>query len=168
MDTPAPQLTNGTASLPETKQAVYDFLQSHPIGALATVDLENNPHVTVVYFSVNEDFSVTFVTKEDTKKHSNLQHNNNAMLVCFEAVSQTTVQIAGEVTDISEEFEAQQAIKNTLDAAIKTSEENLPPIMKLDAGYFVTYKLVPSHIRMAVFSMSGPGGYKNTFETIKF
>lgn len=158
----------GTASSPETPQKMYDFLTAHPVGVLSSVDLENNPHGAVVYFAISEDFSITFVTKEDTRKHANLTHNNRVMLVSFEVASQTTVQISGTVKDISEEFEAQNAIRSTLDAALKTSDQNIAPIVKLDAGYFVTYKLTPSHIRMAVFSMSGPGGYKNTFETIDF
>jgi general stress protein 26 len=157
---------SGTTSL-ESNQKIYDFLKEHSIGVLATVDPNNNPHAATVYYSIDEEFNIFFTTKRETKKHDNLRHNNHAMLVTYEAFTQTTVQITGVAEDISETPEAGQVYNNTTRAAQKTSEAGVAPISKLYAGSYVAYRLKPVQIRMAVFIHTEPGGY-DMYETIDF
>jgi general stress protein 26 len=156
------------ASSSESNQRVYDFLKSHPVGVLAMVDPNGNPHATVIYFSIEEDFSISFTTKRDTKKHDNLQHNNHVMLVAYEAETQTTTQVIGTAEDITDAQQAQETFTNTQIAASETSEEaGEPPISKLYAGEYVAYSLKPAQIRMAVFARPDSGGY-DMYETIDF
>ncbi len=157
-----------TASSSETNQRIYDFLKAYPIGVLSTVDPNGNPHAAVIYFTVDEEFNITFVTKHDTKKYDNLKRHNHVMLVAFEPVSQTTTQITGTVEEITDESEAQRAFHDMLANAEKTSEEGVPPISKLYAGGYTTLRIKPVQIRMAVFIRPDPGGYDDTYETIDF
>ncbi len=155
------------ASSSESNRRIYNFLKVHPVGVLAMVDPEGNPHATVIYFSVDEEFNITFTTKRDTKKHDNLKHNNHVQLIAYEASSQTTVQITGIAKDISHEPEASEAFSNTVRASMQTSGADVPPISKLQAGHYVAYKLSPKQIRMAIFARPDPGGY-DIYETIDF
>lgn len=155
------------ASYTESNQRIYDFLKMHPIGVLATVDPNGNPHAAAIYYAINDEFTVTFMTKRDTKKHDNLLHNNHVMLVVFEAFTQTTAQIIGIAKDISDTSEAEAVYKNMVQAAERTSDSGVPPISKLYAGNYVAYQIEPVQIRMAMFIRPDSGGY-DMFETIDF
>lgn len=156
-----------TAHSSESNERIFSFLQSNPVGVLATVDPNLNPHAVVIYFSVKDDFTITFTTKRDTKKHDNLLRNNHVMLVSYEASSQTTAQVTGTVEEIMDEGESNAAFTNMLRASARTSESGVPPISKLYAGHYVSYRITPVLIRMAVFIRPDPGGY-DMFETINF
>ncbi len=156
-----------TAFSSERNQRIYSFLKSHPVGTLASVDPNGDPHAVVIYYAVDENFDFVFMTKRDTKKHDNLQHNNHVMLVAYEPLSQTTVQITGTAKEIDDNVKAQEAFSGMLDASRQTSEAGIPPLSKLYAGYYVAYRLKPAQIRMAVFSRPDPGGY-DMYETIDF
>lgn len=152
---------------PETIAHVKDFLTSQPVGVISTVNSKGRPHAAVVYFNVNEDLSLTFLTKIDTQKYRNLKRNNHVMIVAYEQESQTTVQVEGQAINITDTPEAEEVFKRTLQSVEKTSESGVPPISKLHAGHYVAYKIVPSQIRMAVFARPDPGGYE-MYETLSF
>ena len=152
---------------PDALNHVRDFLISNPIATIATVSPSGKPHATVVYFSFNDDFSVSFVTKVGTEKHKNIKRKHDVMMVVYEASTQTSVQITGRAVDITDTPEAHEVFKNTLKAVESTSESGIPPISKLEDGRYISYKVIPSQIRMAVFARPDPGGYE-MFETLTF
>ena len=151
----------------ETKQAVKDFLATHQTGVLSTTDDDGGPRAAVVYFSVRDDFSITFATKKETKKHANLQRDPRAMFVVYEESSQSTVQVQGHAEVITDPGEAKRVIDQVANIASTTSESGELAVSKLEAGGFVAYQLLPAQIRMAVFARPDPGGY-DIFETIYF
>lgn len=151
----------------ESNYQIYSFLKSHPVGVLSTVDPNGNPHAVVIYFSIEDDFSITFTTKKDTKKNDNIRFNDHVMLLAYEASSQTTVQITGVAEAITNTTAAEKAYEGTLKAARQTSETGVPPITKLYAGDFIAYRVKPVQIRMGVFIRPDRGGY-DMYETIDF
>lgn len=160
-DTPGP--LNATSL-----EQVYDFMRAHPVGVLATVDPNSNPHAVVVYYSVDEEGNLFFTTKRDTKKSDNIQHNNHVMLAVYEASTQTSLQISGTAEDISESPEANEVFQNTMHATLQTSESGVPPISKLYAGHYVAYKVRPAEIRMVSFAKPVNGNYEDLYQTIDF
>lgn len=151
----------------ESSQRIFSFLKSHSIGTLATVDSDNNPHATTIYFSIDEAFNIFFTTKRFTKKHETLQHNNHVMLVTHEAFTQTTAQVIGVAEEVVDTTLAEQIFKETIKNAVKSTEAGVPPISKLYAGDYIAYRIKPSEIRMAVYIRPDDGGY-DMFETIEF
>lgn len=160
-----PQITSETSD--ESRRRIYNFLAHQPIGVLSTVDPNGNPHGAVIYYSIGKDFSITFTTKQKTKKFDNLTHSNHAMLVVYEAMSQTTVQVTGTVEEITDKDEADAAFRTMLATSMATSEAGLPPITKLQAGPYVALRIKPLQIRMAIFARPDPGGY-DMYESIEF
>lgn len=156
-----------TANSSESNKRIFDFLRLQPVGVLATVDPDDNPHAAVIYYSVDEDFNVTFLTKRDTKKRDNLARKNHAMLVAFDAKTQTTCQITGVTEDVSYLAVANEIFQRTIGAAMATSESGIPPISKLSAGEYVAYRLKPKQINMSVYLRPDRGDYE-MFEYIKF
>lgn len=157
-----------SASDSEKNTRIFEFLKSHSIGVISTVDSDNEPHSAVVYYAVSDNFEITFTTKQKTKKSINLQNNNHAMFVVFDAESQITVQITAEAVDLSGSPELPEIFRQTIEASMNTSDAGIPPISKLAAGDYTAFQLNPTQIRMAVFSRPDPGGYEEIFETIDF
>lgn len=151
----------------ESSQRIYEFLKTHPVGVLATVDPNNDPHAVAIYYSVDEGFNLSFTTKHDTKKHDNLKHNAHVMLVAHEESSQTTVQVTGVAEEVTDSSEANEIFKETVKAAMQTSDSGVPPISKLYAGSYEAWRIKPRQIRMAVFIRPDPGGY-DIYETMDF
>jgi len=152
---------------PEAIAHVKQFLSEQPVGVLSTVTSKGRPHSAVIYFNVNDDLSVSFLTKNDTLKNHNIKRNNHVMLVSYEPESQTTLQIEGKAINITDTPEAEEVFRKTLQSVEKTSESGIPPISKLDAGRYVAYRIDPDQIRMAVFARPDPGGYE-MYETLTF
>lgn len=146
-------------------EKALNFLKHHPVGALATVDPDGNPHAAAIYFTVDSHQTISFLTKSGTKKADNLEHNNHAMLVAYDAATQTTVQATGEVSQIKDHAEVNEVFGQILKASFDTSGTNVPPITKLKEGEYVFYKLKPKQIRMAVFTRPKSGEYEDIFKT---
>ena len=135
-----------TAFQNETNTLVYDFIKHHSVGTLATVDEQNKPYGSVIYYAVDDHFIFRFTTKTGTKKHHNLQKNPNAMLVVYDAASQTVAQIGGQAISIDNSLETRQIFLSMLEASLSTSDSGVPPISKLMAGYYVGYEMRPETI----------------------
>jgi general stress protein 26 len=150
----------------EQKRRISKFLNENCIGVLATVDPNNDPHAAVIYYSSDAEDQIFFMTKTGTKKHDNLRHNNHAMFVVYEPRDQVTVQVVGEAHEITELTLSNKIFSAVLHASLVTSDSGIPPISKLKAGEYVAYALIPSEVRMAVFSRPDPGGYDKVFETL--
>jgi general stress protein 26 len=165
---PLPQgITSNQFSSEESKERIYEFLKEHTVGVLATVDPDNNPYASTIYYSIDEDFNLYFTTKKDTQKSDNITHNNKVMVVVSESFTQSTAQFTGFAEIVTDESDVFEIFTNTVHAAMKTSEAGVPPISKLYAGSYVAYKIKPEHIRLAVFLRPDPGGY-DVYETADF
>lgn len=154
------------AAKSDKNKRIHDFLSSHSVGIVSSVDPNNEPHLAVVYYSVDEQFQVTFTTKQGTKKASNLTRNNHAMFLVYDEKTQTTVQITAEAEDLTGSPELPEIFRRTIEASMNTSDGGVPPISKLAAGDYMAFRLRPAQIRMAVFNRPDPGGYDEVFETI--
>lgn len=144
----------------------HDFLKNHKVGVLATVSPDNDPYAAAIYYVVDTDLSVVFLTKTGTKKADNLEHNNHAMLVVYEAETQTTVQVMGTVAKITDPDETNKVESQIVYASVEASHSDIPPIFKLDEGEYVAYRLTPVQVRMAVFGHEKSGDYNSIFKTI--
>jgi hypothetical protein len=136
------------------------------VGVLATVSPDGDPYAAAIYYTVDSALDISFLTKTGTKKADNLEHNNHAMLVVYEAESQTTVQVMGSVSKITDVIEADEVFSQVVYASVDTSHTDIAPILKLDEGEYVTYRLKPTQVRMATFSHAASGDYNTIFKTI--
>lgn len=143
----------------------HDFLKGHPVGVLATVDPDGNPHAAAIYFTIDGSSTISFLTKAGTKKADNLKRNGRAVLVVYDAMLQTTVQVTGEAVAVADPAEVNEVFAGILTASIAVSNTSVPPISKLQAGDYVAYRLRPKQVRIAVFSKPEFGHYEDLFKT---
>lgn len=148
----------------EKNSHLFKFLREHPAGVLASVDPDGNPHATVIYYSIDPNFAIKFLTKRGTKKSSNLQYNDRVALVVFDDISQTTAQLIGTVEELADPEEINKVFRNTLRTSLRTSRNGVPPIAKLQAGDYIAYRMKPVEIRMADFAKPRTGNHEQIFE----
>jgi pyridoxine/pyridoxamine 5'-phosphate oxidase len=154
-------------SYSDTKQRMLNFLSSTQVGVLSTVTPDGDPHGAVIYFSIDRQFVVSILTKKETRKYDNLVHHNHAMLTVFDVETQTTVQVTGIATEITDSDFVNSALEMDMLASMNTSYSRMPAIEKLEAGKYVAFKIKPVQVRMAVYARPDPGEYTELFETVE-
>jgi general stress protein 26 len=154
--------------LTERQRRIYEFLAANPVGVLSTVDPNGQPHGVVIYYCVAKDFLVFFLTRTGTKKYDNLKHHNRVMLTVFDPKTQTTTQIAGRATAITDRTQLNRVADSVLEhCLLQTRQPGSLPITKVDAGSYVAFKIKPTHIRMATYSKAPPDDYGDIFDSIE-
>ncbi len=149
------------------KRRMYTFLRDNPTAVLSSVDADGNPHGTVIYYAIDKDFTISFLTRTQTKKYDNLQHNNRIMLTVFEPATQTIAQVTGTAAEIKDSYEVIAIASTVLAASLKSSAGDTPPLAKLEAGPYVAFKVKLVQVRMAIYSQPDSGGYTELFESIE-
>lgn len=160
------KLHDSEIKLSDQEQRFYDFLNGAAIGVISSTDPNGDPHGAVIYYSIDKNFVIEFLTKSHTKKYDNITRNNHIMLTVFDALTQTTVQVTGLAKEIKNDSVLQKLVKQVFEKSLRTSEAGQHPLSKLDAGNYVGFKIEPVQIRMAVYARPDPGEYSEIFETI--
>lgn len=156
-----------TRKMSDRQQRIYDFLKSNPIGVLSSVTPNGDPHGAVVYFEIDTDFTISFLTKAETRKYDNLRHHKHVMMTVFEPATQATAQVSGDAVEVEESYDINRLAGVILGTSIKTGDAGLPPISKLQAGPYVAFRIKPVQIRMAVYARPDSGDYGDLFESIE-
>jgi len=154
-----------SATTPESADAIHDFLATRHTGVLATVNEAGDPHAASVYFSVDDDLCLTFITKTKTQKYKNIEKHSRVFFVCTDEEMQTTAQLDGHAKKITDATEHQRALDAAYHYAEKGSGTEFPPIEKLFAGDYVALKIVPRTIRMAVYLRNAESN-EELYETV--
>jgi uncharacterized pyridoxamine 5'-phosphate oxidase family protein len=157
-----PQSRVGTKNI-----RILNFLNDHKSGVLATVSTDDRPHASVIYYHIDSSFEITFLTKSRTQKSQDLKRNPHALLIVYDELTQTTVQVQGVIVELTDSKTVSDVFRNTLRSSLKSSQVGIPPIAKLNAGQYIAYKLAPSEIRMAVYARPDSGSYERVFEVIE-
>jgi general stress protein 26 len=76
-----------------TEQELFDYLQVHEHGVLATVTADGAPHSAVVGVACSDTLELVFDTTIDTRKCLNLRRDGRIAFTFFDA--HTTVQYEG-------------------------------------------------------------------------
>ncbi|CAN5398499.1 hypothetical protein BH09PAT4_BH09PAT4_00440 [soil metagenome] len=160
-------ITSKSALFPEREARIFQFLRDHPVGVLSMVTPENAPHGSVIYFALGQDQTIGFITKRLTRKYRNLSSDNQVMLTCFEATTQTTVNILGHAKETRDAFEVNAIAGAVMGASLKTTKAGIPPISKLKAGAFTAFKITPTSLHMAVYGRSERGGHGDLLQSVE-
>jgi general stress protein 26 len=137
------------------KQAYY-FLNKQPAAVLATVNQDKSPHLTVVYFHVDQDMSVSFLTKSDTRKSKNIKKRKKAALLAYDSKTQQSITISGKAKEIDSVQEGTKVFTEALQTALRTSEGGKMPLSQLlSAGRYALYKIAPEQIEFSSYMDRG-------------
>jgi general stress protein 26 len=151
------------------RTTAYAFLSSHRVATLATVDTEGKPNAATVFYIVNKDFSIYFMTRIESRKFRNLQNQRIVSMVVADEVTMETIQLRGYSERI-EDFKEENSILTKL-WTVDYKGSNWPgPAVKLyESGHSVqlaVVKVVPEEITYAMFQKQDDGRYQSYFHKI--
>lgn len=150
-----------------TKDLVRVFLRHRSSGVLATADSAANPYAAVVYYLLEDDFTLLFGTKRETQKYKNMEENPQVSLVVYDEPTQTTAQVIGRIEFVEDGDVTEKVIANMEATSTRRSIENVPPANKLTAGDLVVVRVYPQVIKLAEYGFAKQNS-ENIFETMLF
>jgi general stress protein 26 len=132
------------------KRKAFAFLSKHRVASIATVTPEGTPMSAIVYYVVDEDLNLFFLTKTDTAKYVNIRNNPAvSMAICDEA-DLATVQVEGTATEVKQEVLIGKIFRGIVKHPGALPHWP-PPIIKLFAGDCVVMKIKPKKLRLGDF-----------------
>jgi general stress protein 26 len=147
-------------------QKVYTFLQHHPMGILSTVSSHGKPWGSAIYYVADEDFNLFFVTRIETFKYQNLEKHPFAALTVADSETQTTVQVAGEISRVP----VQDYMDIIFEKLAKIRPEGdyawTPPLDKIHKGNYMPLKLTPTKLQYADYGLRKSDVHTDYIQTI--
>ncbi|OGZ65582.1 MAG: hypothetical protein A3C06_00750 [Candidatus Taylorbacteria bacterium RIFCSPHIGHO2_02_FULL_46_13] len=124
----------------KAKQRALAFLKENDTMVIATASKSGEPQASTVYYVVDNDFNVFFITNAGTKKHDNLTKNNQVAFVVGFGPQVLTVQGGGIAQEMAEGYE--QVYGQIMEKALKPADQ-WPPLFLSKKGQCV-FKITPS------------------------
>jgi general stress protein 26 len=151
------------------KNEALDFIKSNRVGAFATVDKKNVPHVAVVYCYVDDDLSIYFMTRVEARKHKNLIAHPIVSMSFSDSSSMKTVQLTGKAKVIDDLKESQDVMYKLFTMRFKDQNSTNPPLQLFERGLsteLAVIKVVPAEMVFANFKQLVSGRYKPFFNEV--
>ena len=149
----------------ESEAAIATFMDNHPQGMLATIDTNGHPQGSVINVCKVDNNRFAFMTKRDTRKHTNLQANAAVVFVAFDPFSRTEAELEGVAYVIDDTNETQQILK-IFDEAAKKGRWHVSPYVSARDD-FVLYAIYPRKLHMVTY-WDQASGMKAFHESIDF
>ncbi len=127
------------------KKMVLKFLLSQPFISLSTATPTGEPHDSVMLFAVDDDFTISCATHEESYKAQLMAANMVVAGSTFE-IGNAYVQFHGTATRIK----SQAKILKVLDQLAKKADQAnnfAPPIYKFPGENFVMFSIKPNWLR---------------------
>lgn len=135
------------------KSEALSFLMSQKGGVISTVG-ENGPESAFVFYDADEDFSIYFATSINSRKYKNIKNNNKVAFVVYTIEPPKTIQIEGEIVEVSDKEVLKNSLANYVDVASYGMKDNAP-VTKIDSvDNFVMYKIKPNFIKWSDYTGS--------------
>lgn len=131
------------------------FLMAHSTGVLATASRDAKPHVRTVYYSCDDAFNVYFITLANTRKAENIHDNPYAAFVVSEEELPRTIQIEGDVEDLTNAIGVDPALANLVNTLMSNTKYGAP-LGRFDTATLKFFRIKPTWVRWGNF-LSGHG-----------
>ena len=136
------------------QRELVSFLRSNPVAALASINAKGMPEIMAIYFYVEHDLSISFITKVKTRKFENISTTPSISLLVYEKDRLMSAEIHGEAKVIDDTIEFVQTIER-FQEVFERQRKWLPPISQIEAGNYTAYKIFPKRIYFRRFSEEG-------------
>jgi hypothetical protein len=135
------------AVLKTVEPAALSFLKKHDIGVLSTIDRSANVHGAAVYYFVDKDDRICFVTKSSTQKAQNIFANQQAALTVYDDSKAQTVQLRGFIKVVTD-VDFQRAIfAELVKLRSYDGEKRMPPVTTIHKDSYVAFCLTLTEAR---------------------
>lgn len=141
----------------DKKHETYTFLQEHQLGVISTISSDNKPWGAAIYYVVDEDLNIFFLTHTSSKKYQNMLHTLSVAFTVADDYKQTTVQMAGTIKELEVGEEHDAAYQKLAHVRPPGQFAWVPPVSKMHDGDRVLLKLIPEKVRLSRFKTSEEG-----------
>ena len=143
-----------------TKKEIFLFLKQNKSATVSTVSFENTPEASTMYYGVDEHLTLYIAVGDKTRKYANLKRNPAIALVMTDEYMQQTVQAEGKAEEMHSVRNSSKAIKTLTEVlspniwqTIAHIWDPIPPIVKMNNGKIVIFKIKPTWMRWADFQV---------------
>lgn len=78
---------------PDARLVAYKFLSAHRAATLATVATKNIPDAATVFYIVDEDLTIYFMARIESRKFRNLEKQHVVSMVISDEKTMETIQL---------------------------------------------------------------------------
>lgn len=154
---------------PNIYSTAHKFLSAHRAATLATVNAKKKPDAATVFYIVDKDLTIYFMTRIESRKFRNLEMQHEVAMVISDEQTMETIQLSGTAERI-ENFEEERGVLSKLWTADYRNPNWPGPAVKLfESGHSVqlaVVKVVPQEMTYAVFERQDKGKYGSFFEKV--
>lgn len=148
------------------KKEVTAFLKAHHAAVVSTPSVDGGIDSAYVFYVNDEDLNLYFMTKEKTRKYSNITSSGKASFVVTDEEAMVTVQAKGDAEEITDMKEANVIFDRLLQLYKKSLKGKPAPISKLGVSDLSIFRIRPSWLRCADFSRHGDTTSDDCFSQI--
>lgn len=136
----------------DKREEALAFLKQHTTGVLSTVSKEGNPRSRLIYYTSDDTFSVYFITLANTRKAEDVRANGKASFVIFETDVPKTLQLEGQVTDLTETATNDPLLVSFVEMLMSHTKYGIP-MEHFDTAKMIFYKVTPDWVRFGDFTI---------------
>ncbi len=129
----------------------FTFLSKQNTAVIATVNVEGRPNTSVIYYYIQRDSKMYFITKSNTVKYLNILTNPHVSLCVYDEDARLTVQASGRVHEVKEEEEQVEVMNKLAKVRDGHGDAWMPPVSQIKAGKLVVMRVEISELRMTDF-----------------
>ncbi len=154
---------------PNFKSTAYKFLSTHRAATLATVNAKSKPDAATVFYIVDKDLTIYFMTRIESRKFNNLEKQTIVSMVITDVETMETIQLTGAAARVENFKEESEALTKLWTADCRNPNWPGPAVKLFEAGHsvqLVVVKVVPQEMTYAVFERQGKGKYGSFFKKV--
>lgn len=151
------------------QSTAHKFLSTHRTATLATVNVKRIPDAATVFYIVDKDMTIYFMTRIESRKFHNLSKHTIVSMVITDEETMETVQLNGVAERIENLEEESEALMKLWTADYKNHNWPGPAVKLFESGHSVqlaVIKVVPQEMTYAVFKKQANGKYGSFFEKV--
>ncbi len=126
--------------------AAVDFLKSHDVGVVSTVDGTGNVHGATVYYSYNANNELYILTRSETTKARNILSHQQVAFTISDVSSANTLQIQGLAEVVRDEQLKSVVFTQMTKPRNYIKGKQLPPVTSLQQGVYVIIRIIPNEV----------------------
>jgi uncharacterized protein YhbP (UPF0306 family) len=132
-------------------KTIIDFLKGHSKAVIATVDSQDQPSTSAIFYIVDKSNSIFFVTKSQTTKSENLKLNSKAALTILDDSMPITLSLIGVAVEIIDQKDRDDVMQEVFKLSYSELHD-YAPIIKLHKGSFSVMKFIPTQGKLTDYT----------------
>lgn len=145
-------------TIQEHKQHIFNFLKQQKSGVLSTVRQNGYPDAAFIYYFLDEDRTIYFITRRASRKTLNIDHQSNVVLTVAHELTKEVAQVRGiaEILPTDHQHLTERLLQLAKLVQGEEEVETVLPLLKhTEEGSVVVVRIQPTELRWRRYSALG-------------